>query len=423
MTIQSQRLYYENPYLTSFESAVVSIEQAEGQFAVVLQQSAFYPTSGGQPHDEGYINKIPVTDVYINDAGQVVHVLKPKSESLHRPLTPGQAVTGQIDWTRRHNHMQHHTGQHILSACFEHLLDTDTIGFHLGTEDVTIDIDKRDADLSQIQSVEDKANEIIASNLPVRARFIENTQLQQFRLRRPAKVSSDIRIVSIGEFDDNACGGTHVGNTAEVRLLKILRTERMKKGLRIHFLCGNRAVQHYQREHRILSQLGEMLSAGISDLKATVESLRQELKTAKKNEKVLRKETAKLLGAQAAGHACVYKSGLFGSVSYVNGPYQAGDAKSIAVETLAAMENAEATGHTSGSAAAVVTQEGQKAYIAVVSSLHSTVHCGDVLQRILAAYDGKGGGGPQSAQGSVPNLAKVTVDELREQLETVLSQC
>ncbi|QQE81047.1 alanine--tRNA ligase-related protein [Alicyclobacillus sp. SO9] len=423
MTIQSQRLYYDKSYLMSFEATIEGLATSDSRLEVELDKTAFYPTSGGQPHDNGYINGIPVSDVYVNDNGQVIHRLSWDTQLTDPPLKLGQTVSGEIEWERRFYHMQHHTGQHILSACFEQILEAQTIGFHLGSDDVTIDIDNSSIDTTDIDIIENKANEIIMNNLPVVARFIENNELSLFQLRKPPKVSTDIRIVSIGDFDNNACGGTHVKSTAEVGLLKILKTERMRKGLRVHFSCGYSAFQRYQQEHRILSSLGNALSAGFDDLHGTLKSLQQELKTTKKNEKFFRREAAQHLGREAAGNATSCPSGLVYSVYHVDGPYGPGDAKGIALAALTTLQHADVSENPSGHAVGVIAYDGQKLSLAVVSSPNSTVNCNVVLDRVLEDYRGKGGGNQASAQGSIQNLPRAQVDEVTTKFETVLSQC
>jgi alanyl-tRNA synthetase len=275
------RLYYTNAYATVFDAQLLEHTTYDGLPAVVLDRSYFYPTSGGQPHDTGNLNGVPVVEVVIREAdGAVVHVLKGE---LAAPR-----VSGEIDWARRFDHMQHHTGQHILSQAFVHLANAETVGFHVSPDSVTIDLDRPTVKPATVDAVEDLANQIVTDNRPVRVWFPSEDELTRLQLRKVPEVNSKLRVVEIEGFDVNACGGTHVARTGEIGLIKILRVERRGEVARVEFLCGGRAVQDYHQKHALLSQLAAELTTGYTEIPATLQKLREDNKTLQKELRTLR---------------------------------------------------------------------------------------------------------------------------------------
>ncbi|WP_277583999.1 alanyl-tRNA editing protein [Psychrobacillus antarcticus] len=245
----TNKLYYENPNIQSFQAKV--IEQQHDY--VVLSETAFYPTGGGQPHDLGFLNGFEVTNVEVVE-GEIRHFLtKPLPENT-------TDVTGQIDWKRRFDHMQQHAGQHILSAAFEQLFGLQTISFHLGTDTVTIDLHISDVSEMQLAEVEQLANEIILENRPIETKWVTEEELPNYNLRKATSLKENIRLVIIPDFDYNACGGTHPASTGQVRAIKILQTEKQKKLVRVEFICGERILTHLHRKHQVLVNLVSTLS-------------------------------------------------------------------------------------------------------------------------------------------------------------------
>ena len=198
------RLYYTDSYLRAFPATVLERSELAGAPAAVLDRTAFYPTSGGQPHDTGRLGAARVLDVQVREPDQqVLHL-------LDAPLEPGP-VEGEIDWIRRFDHMQQHTGQHILSQALLRVAGAETIGFHLGPESVSIDLPSPPSE-RQIGEAEDLANQIVTGNLPVRAWFPDPAELRELPLRKPPEVAGPVRLVAIGDFDLSPCGGTHVAS-------------------------------------------------------------------------------------------------------------------------------------------------------------------------------------------------------------------
>jgi alanyl-tRNA synthetase len=294
----TERLYYTDAYCTRFTARIVEQLTWDDQPAVVLDRTAFYPTSGGQPADRGTLDGVAVSDVVVREQDDaVVHVLE-------RALSATD-VEGVLDWRRRFDHMQQHTGQHILSAAFEQLLDADTVGFHLGAEMSTLDIDKARLDPAAAAAVEELANRVIWNDRVVNTYSISRDELATLSLRRPPSVAGRVRIVEIIgsseepaiSFDVNPCGGTHVARTGEVGLVKIVRLDYRGEETRVEFLCGERALRDYDAKNRMSYRLANMLTVGYWELDQAVERLQAEAKGARQD---LRRARGRLLEKEAS---------------------------------------------------------------------------------------------------------------------------
>ena len=260
----TDRLYYSDSTLRSFSARVVERLETGGRAAVILDRTAFYPEGGGQPADRGQINQAQVVDVQAQDdaARRVVHVLS-------EPVTEDD-VTCAIDWTRRFDLMQQHTGQHILSQSFVRVLDAETVAFHLNDDPsegaVTIDLNRTGLRPADVDAVEDLANQIVFENRPVTARFVGREELASIPLRKPPTLDAAIHIVEIADFDWSACGGTHVARTGEVGPIKIVRLERRGNETRVEFRCGQRALADYRRKNDVINRAAAGLSIGYWEL-------------------------------------------------------------------------------------------------------------------------------------------------------------
>jgi alanyl-tRNA synthetase len=292
------RAYYGDSYTWRFDATVLEATIAYGQPAAVLDASYFYPSSGGQPHDTGALGTSNVVDVRIRDDGAVLHLLDAPVDG---------AVHATIDGTRRFDHMQQHTGQHILSQAFIRAANAATIGFHLGVDTVSIDLDAASLTDTAIDDALGIANGIVTGNVAVRAWFPSQAEIDSLALRKMPDVDGPLRVVAIGDFDYSACGGTHVARSAEIGLVSVLRTERMKRGTRIEFLAGHRARADYARKHRIIRELsaaltcapGEIVSA-VGKLNETVSDARRALTTYR--ERDLDEEAARLAASAERRH-------------------------------------------------------------------------------------------------------------------------
>ncbi len=276
----TEKLYYRDPFLRTFQAEVV---EQQGH-RLRLDRTAFYPTGGGQPCDTGTLNGIPVLDVEKGEEGEIWHTLAEPLE-LEASL-----VHGEINWARRFDHMQQHSGQHLLSAAFHRLFGGETIGFHLGERVVTIDLDLPRLSWEAATRVEDEVNRIIWEDRPIEARFVDEATLATLQLRRAPKVTGPIRVVAIEGYDVTPCGGTHVLRTGQIGLLKITAIERYKGGVRVSFLCGGRALRYYRHLQELMRQATATLTLGADELPAAVERLRDENRALQRELRRLRLE-------------------------------------------------------------------------------------------------------------------------------------
>ncbi len=291
------RLYYADSYLTAFDSTVVETSTVDEHPAVVLESSTFYPSSGGQPFDTGKLGERRVIDVRVRETdGAVLHL-------LDGALAAGP-VQGTIDWARRRDHMEQHTGQHVLSQAFIRVAEANTIGFHLGAEYVSIDLDATELDDAARREAFAVANAVVARDVPVKAWFPAPAELATIPLRKTPDVDGALRIVKIGDFDTTACGGTHVARTGEIGLIHWLKTERLKRGTRISFLAGGRARRDYDQKQEIVAGLSAALTCAPGELPEAVARLQQDLTAARRelsrhHEEALDRE-AQALATEAA---------------------------------------------------------------------------------------------------------------------------
>lgn len=266
------RLYYQDPYLRTFNATVTERLLIDNRIAVVLDQTAFYPTGGGQPCDRGKLNGSAVVEVVERpEDGAILHFL---AEEVW-----DDAVRGEIDWPRRFDHMQQHGGQHILTQSFAQSAGAQTVAFHLGQESVTIDLNKTTLAPAQIERAEWLANEIVWLNRAVRTRLVDAEQLQALGLRQPAGARLPLRLVEIEGIEIQPCSGTHVTRTGEVGQIKIVRIERRAQELRVEFLCGGRALADYRRKNQAVNRMAAELSVADRDLEAAWVRTQAELKT------------------------------------------------------------------------------------------------------------------------------------------------
>lgn len=291
----AQRLYRDDSYLTTFTARVVACRPYGETTALILDQTAFYPASGGQPNDEGTLAGLRVCNVVERDDGEILHIVAPEPSS---PLPAvGDVVEGTIAWARRFDHMQQHSGQHVLSQAFVRVADLDTIAIHIGASESTLDLPVPTVPPDVVERVEREANAIVAEDRPIRAYEVHEADLSAVPLRRPPKVSGVVRIVEVQAYDWSACGGTHVRNTAQIGPIKIIKTEKRGAETRITFLCGRRALEDYARLSATIGHLMEALSAGRYEVEPAVRRL---IATARADHKALRDAQARLAAYEAA---------------------------------------------------------------------------------------------------------------------------
>ena len=375
----TQRLYYTEPYRRTFDATVVSVENVDARSLVMLDQTAFYPTSGGQPFDTGTLGGAAVVDVIDREDGSIAHVTS-------GVLKPGEVVTGEIDWPRRFDHMQQHTGQHVLSAAFDRLFGVRTESFHMGQQSSTIDL-SREVTAAEIAKAEDNANLVVWEDRPVAIRFATAEEAAAMGMRKESARAGTLRLVDVQGFDLSACGGTHVERTGAIGVIAIGGWEKLRGGSRVEFLCGNRAVQRLRLWRDSFAAMQRHLSVPPVEMAASIERMQEEAKSAQRTlrtfqEKLATHEANALL---ANGHVVV---------EAVEG-WDAQGIKSIAVAAAAAKPEAVVVLFTSARPAQVVIARGASA----------TIDAGTVLKQLAAKFGGKGGGKPDLAQGGGLNAS------------------
>jgi len=279
----TKRLYFEDAYQREFEAAVVEKRDQDGKPAVVLDRTCFYPESGGQPSDQGTVDGVSVVHV-LEEGAKIIHV-------LDKELTAPR-IRGVIDWKRRFDHMQQHSGQHILSQSFVEILDGETLSFHLGEEVSTLEIGLKEISEREAGGVESRANEIVFEDREIKTCFVPDDKISTVPLRRAPKKKGLIRVVEVSGFDYSACGGTHCRRTGEIGLIKITKWDKIRGNIRFEFLCGGRALQDYTWKNRSVVATGLKLSANEKDIPASVEKMLQEIKLAKKGMRKLQEQLA-----------------------------------------------------------------------------------------------------------------------------------
>ncbi len=372
----TERLYYTDSYLTGFTASIV--ETADGGRRVYLDRSAFYPESGGQPHDTGLLA-----------GARVLEVIEEDSRIAHVTAEPVAAVQAEcrIDWPRRFDHMQQHTGQHLLSAVLAELYSAPTAGFHLGSASSIIDVAAGALTDAQLAAAEARANEIVCENRPVTIAFEDADQAAA--LRKPSERTGTLRIVSIERLDRSACGGTHVRATGEIGPILIRKLDRAHGNLRVEFLCGGRAVRRARADFAALSQVARTFSSSLDDAPSLATAQAQALEASEKVRRKLSAELARLRGRELYEATAPNARGL-----------------RIAKETVSALDDdvrSKAQGFTAGAGACYLAVAGTALLLAV--SKDAGVNAGNVVKEAAATAVGRGGGSPLLAQASAPSPA------------------
>lgn len=343
------------------------------RFGVVLDKTAFYPTSGGQPNDLGVINDVPLLDCIEDETtGAVLHVTK-------TAMAPGAAHC-RIDGVRRADHMQQHSGQHVLSQAFVDLFNWPTLSFHLGTVACTIDLPAETLSQEQAEQAEDLANRIIRENRGVAVRYISQEALAQAGLRKPTERTGEIRVIDIAGYDRSACGGTHVRTTGEIGAILIIGIERAKKQTRVQFICGDRVIRYARVANRTLESISQTISAPPLETAAAVRSLWQEQQQARKRIEDLESQ---LLEHEAAQFPVV--DGLAVGVFKNRG---------VDVLKMLAIKICSRPG-----VVALLADRDDQLRVVFARSADSGIDVAALLKLTIEKYGGRGGGRPNLAQG------------------------
>lgn len=372
----TERLYYNDSYLTKFDAKVVGANP--DRTVVYLDRTAFYPSSGGQPFDLGLLGDVAITEV-VDEEDRVAH-------KLSSPLAV-DAVSGAIDWQRRFDHMQQHTGQHLLSAVFADVLNAPTVSFHLGAESCTIDLGVASLEGAQVQAVERKANEVVFENRPVTVDFQHASEASG--LRKPSDREGELRIVSIQNLDRCACGGTHVRSTGEIGPILIRKLEKIRGNVRVEFLCGMRAVGRARADYEALTQIARLFSAPLDETPALVATQLEKAQEADKARRRLANELATARGRE---------------LYLATEPGSQGLRKVVRrVDSISDELRAEAQSFASGANAAILILAERPPSALIAASKDSGINAGQWLKTAVATVGGRGGGSPAMAQGSLPS--------------------
>ncbi len=397
------RLYYDDSYTCDFTAQVVERLAVDGHPALVLDGTYFYPASGGQPADSGTINGVPVLELRTREEdGAVLHVLAAD--------IPDSTVNGQLDWSRRFDHMQHHTGQHILTQAFVQVAEAHTVGFHLSPDSVTIDLDKTNLTAEAVAQAEMVANQIVWNNLPVTARLVEEDGATGVRVRKkPGHLLTDgLRVIEIGGFDRTACGGTHVARTGEIGIIKVLKPERRGDKTRVEFRCGGRALVDYQQKNAVVNAVvaaltckAEEIEPGVARLQEEVRSLTRSLKTA--TGQLLEYEAERLLPAAREDD----------SLRVVKHTYEGRDAGELKLLANRLTE--------SPNVVVLLGTSGEKAQLVLARSADLTQDMNALIKQVLPLLGAaRGGGQPALAQGGGVRASRLQIEAALDAAEMML---
>jgi len=388
----TERLYYGDAWLTAFDAVVLECREADGKALVRLDRSAFYPTYGGQPFDTGALNGARVLDVFADGAGEVWH-------EVDAELAPGEAVRGAIDWARRFDHMQQHSGEHMLAGAIFRQLRGHVIGLHLGAEFSTIDVELPGGEMrisdEAIRSLELDVNEKIQLDVPVVCSFPDADALRGMPLRKPPAVERHVRVVMIGDFECVACGGTHVNSTGQIGLLKIVDARPSKGKMRVSFLAGMRACRDYQKQYDLAGAAARLFSTSVDRLPDAVAALKDQLR-----------ETSRELGA-------LRRERLFSEI-----PQMLRDARILSSGARLVAKKLEADAQLLRELAArLIAEGGVLALLAAdagEANLFVFARSADVdidVGKLLRSSGGKGGGRPEFAEGGGPGAVLLAAEK------------
>jgi alanyl-tRNA synthetase len=375
----TDRLYYTDPYRRTFDAKVVAVAQVDGRLQVILDQTAFYPTSGGQPFDTGTLAGAAVTDVIDREDGTVAHVVS-------GVVKPGEVVSGEIDWARRFDHMQQHTGQHLLSAAFDRLFGVRTESFHLGQASSTIDL-AREVTPAEISKAEADANRVVWENRQVSIRFATAEEAASMGMRKESARSGTLRLIDVHDYDLSACGGTHVERTGAIGIIAVGGWEKFRSGSRVEFLCGDRALQRFRSWRDALAAMQKYLSVPPAEMAQSIERWQEDSKALQR--------TIRGLQAQLASHEAITLLAKGNPVVEAIDGWDAQGLKAIAAAATLAQPDAVVVLFTTASPAQVVVARGANA----------TIDANAILKELAAKFGGKGGGKPDLAQGGGLNAA------------------
>jgi alanyl-tRNA synthetase len=396
----TERLYYRNSFLHEFDAEVLDIvspSDSDPRPAMILDRTAFYPTSGGQVFDTGWIlptetrepnHRLRVVEVTERNDGQILHILE-NAESIQK----GTRVHGLVDVDRRGDHMRQHSGQHVLSAAFLRRFNLATVSFHMGAESCSIDLDTKTLTSAQVEAAEGLANDIVTEDRAVSVRFVTPEEARCLGLRKIPPVERDqLRLIEVHDFDLTACGGTHVVATGQIGCILLRKTERTRQGLRVEFVCGKRAVAAARRDYAVLAEAGGLLSSHIWDVPPQIRKMQEESRASRKSREQLLEELADLYASrllletpQTRGRKIIVRTFLDRDLTFIKLLAQRLTRQSSGVVTF--------LGITSNRPALVFAQSPGQPF-----------DMGELMKELLARRGGRGGGSKDMAQGAVEKI-------------------
>lgn len=365
----TRRLYHDDAYTRRFDAQVVAHATYHGKPAVVLDHTAFYPEAGGQLGDRGTLAGVAVVDTQEADDGAILHVLDGEAPAV------GSAVTGELDWLRRRQHMAQHTAQHLLSGALLDRAQAATVSARLGESALTIDVARDRIPEAELAAAEDLANDLVDDDVAIRAWFPDPGELAQLKLRRDPKVSADIRVVAIGDFDYSPCGGTHCARTSQLSSVRITGAERYKGMTRVTFTTGRRGRSELFARDQVLRGLASQFSCGPAEVPLAVDKLRRDAEAAGGEAAQLRSQLASAIIAALPADGPVVTA-LPGDADLL---------RSVAAKLTGAGRDA-LLGNADGA-------------VVLMRAAGSTLDCGALLKQLAARHGGRGGGRPERAEG------------------------
>jgi alanyl-tRNA synthetase len=399
----TERLYYSDSFLLEFDANAARIRDVDGRIAIVLDRTAFYPTSGGQVFDTGLValengTKLGVIEVQEDETGEILHFIEPLEAGA--AISAGMAVHGSIDASRRRDHMQQHTGQHVLSAAFIRALQMPTVSFHMGPESCTIDLDTKSLNENQAQQAEALANRVVTEDRPVEIRYATAEEARSIGIRKiPAEPRDRLRLIDIADFDLTACGGTHVRSTGQIGAILLRKLEKVKQGVRVEFVCGARAVRTARDDYSTLREAAALYSAHIRDVPQLVRKSLEEIRAGQKEGKNLLKELAMLQAASLLQQAHSTRSGDFVVRHFTQRDLTF--IKLVAQRIVTTAPNARLV------VSLLSAGSGSQASVVFAQTAGGPHDMGGLVMSVMEKVGGRGGGSKDMAQGSAPAGAAV----------------
>jgi alanyl-tRNA synthetase len=400
----TERLYYTDSGLLEFTASIAEVLETPDATHIVLDRTAFYPTGGGQPNDTGSINGTQIIDVAEDEAGRIIHIARPAGDSV-LPSLAGKTVECVIDASRRLDHMQQHSGQHILSQAFVQACGAETRSFHLGAAASTIDIDLQTPGDEHMRAAEEIANRVVFEDRPMRVHLVSEAEAARLPLRKESAVQGTIRVIEIEGFDWSPCGGTHAGRAGQVGLIAIKSFERAKRMTRVEFVCGRRALADYRLANQSATAVARQFSVDRESGPASVERAIQENKSLKRRvrellEIALREEASRLLDQSPGISTTGVPDSAPAEFKLVQSVLRDRDLEELRMLAWKVVEKGP-------SVALLGTNDGSSARLIFARSADLPFNMGALLAKACEALGGRGGGKPEMAQGGGPNLANL----------------